>query len=72
MKRISRKGDIPKSILRSLRKSYADANSQAASLLRAYRNNPLALIDLQGEIERGADRANALALRAQTNAEGSQ
>ena len=67
-RRISRKDAIPKPVLRSLRDVYALANRQAADLTRAYRNNPMALIDLQGEIERGADRANGIALRAATSA----
>ena len=64
-RKVDRSVDIPKPVLRSLRQSYADANRQAAALVRAYRNNPPGLIDLQGEIERGADRANAIAMRAQ-------
>lgn len=67
-RRISRKDAIPKPVLQSLRDVYAVANRQAADLIRAYRNNPMALIDLQGEIERGADRANGIAQRAATSA----
>lgn len=66
--KISRFGPIPKATLRSLRDAYALANRQAAALTRVYKNNPLALIDLQGEIERGADKANSIAQRAQTRA----
>lgn len=66
LKRVSRKGPIGKDILRSLRQAYADANRQAAALVNAYRRNPLALIDLQGEIERGVERARTLAHFAQT------
>jgi hypothetical protein len=70
-RKMKRDGEIPKTILRSLRESYAEANKQAAALIRAYWNNPLALVDLQGEIERGADKANQIALRAQTRADRS-
>lgn len=68
-RRVSRQGPIPPAVLRSLRTSYSKANRQAAVLVRAYADNPPALIELQGEIERGADRANTIVLRAQTRAE---
>jgi hypothetical protein len=61
-------GKVPRSVLLSLRETYAIANRQAAALIRAYRRNPLALLDLQGEIERAADKANDIALR--TRADG--
>jgi hypothetical protein len=67
-RRISRKGRAPKTTLQSLRYSYAVANRQASDLIRAFRDNPMALLDLQGEIERGADRANAIAMRANSKA----
>lgn len=69
-RRVNRDGPMPRNVLRSLRSSYATANRHASDLARAYRNNPLALIDLQGEIERRADKANAIALRIQTRADG--
>lgn len=66
-RRISR-ADVPPAVLRSLRESYALANRQAADLVKAYGRNPLPLIDLIGEIERGADRANQIAMRANAKA----
>lgn len=69
MTKLSRKGAIPKEILRSLRGAYALANRQAAALTRSYSNNHLALLDLQGEIERGADKANTIAQHTQTRAD---
>jgi hypothetical protein len=63
-RKIDRTGKVPRSVLLSLRETYAIANRQAAALIRAYRRNPLALLDLQGEIERAADKANDIALRA--------
>jgi hypothetical protein len=68
-RRIDRRAPVPKGVLMSLRQSYATANEQAAALMRAYAKNTVALIDLQGEIARGADRANDIVLRAQTRAD---
>lgn len=66
-KRISR-ASVPPEVLRSLRESYALANRHAADLVKAYGRNPLTLIDLIGEIERGADRANQIAMSANAKA----
>lgn len=66
-KRIVRE-NMPPGVLRSLRESYALANQQAADLVKAYGRNPLPLIDLIGEIERGADRANQIAMNANAKA----
>jgi hypothetical protein len=56
---------VTQSTLLSLRRAYALANREAAALIRAHSRSPLALLDLQGEIERGADKANEIVLRAQ-------
>lgn len=66
-RRIDR-SSVPPEVLHSLRESYAAANKQAAALVKAYARHPLPLIDLIGEIERGADRANQIALRANAKA----
>lgn len=68
MNRRINRAAVPRAVLRSLRESYALANQQAADLVKAYGRNPLPLIDLIGEIERGADRANQIAMRANAKA----
>lgn len=68
-RRINRQGPIPAGVLRSLAVAYADANRQAAALVRAYRRNTIALVDLQGTIEVGAAKADEIAARAQNLAD---